>query len=33
MTSAQRHFVDCVWQPVIRPRLAAAGFWRILTIA
>ena len=33
MTAAQRHFVERVWQPVIRPRLIAVGFWRIATIA
>jgi hypothetical protein len=33
MTAAQRHFVERVWQPVIRPRLTAAGFWRIATVA
>jgi hypothetical protein len=33
MSPAQRHFVERVWQPVVRPRLTAAGFWRIATIA
>ena len=27
-----RGFVERVWRPVIRRRLAAAGFWRIATI-
>ena len=33
MTQAQRHFVENIWQPVIRPQLVAAGFWRIATVA
>ena len=33
MTSAQRVFVDKVWQPNIRPRLVTAGFQRVATIA
>ena len=33
MTQAQRHFVERVWEPVIRPQLVAAGFWRIATVA
>ena len=32
MTPVQLHFVTRVWRPVIRPRLVAAGFWRIATI-
>jgi hypothetical protein len=32
MTANQRYFVDKVWQPVIRPHLTAAGFWRIASI-
>ena len=33
MSEIQRHFVDKVWQPIIRPHLVAAGFWRIATVA
>ena len=33
MSEGQRHFVDRVWQPVIKPRLVAAGFWRVATVA
>ena len=33
MTSAQRVFVDKVWQPNLRPWLVAAGFHRVATIA
>ena len=33
MTAPQRHFVDKIWEPIIRPRLVAAGFWRVGTIA
>lgn len=33
MTTVQRHFVDKVWEPLIRPRLVAAGFWRVATVA
>lgn len=33
MTATQRHFVDKVWEPIIRPRLVAAGFWRVATVA
>jgi hypothetical protein len=32
MTASQRSFVDNVWQPFARPRLAAAGFWQIAAI-
>ncbi len=32
MTMVQRHFVARVWQPVVRPRLVAAGFWRLTTV-
>jgi hypothetical protein len=32
MTPGQRAFVERVWKPVARPRLVAAGFWRIETI-
>jgi hypothetical protein len=32
MTANQRYFVDKVWQPVIRPHLTAAGFWRISSV-
>jgi hypothetical protein len=33
MNEAQRHFVDRVWEPIVRPRLKAAGFWRIAAVA
>ena len=33
MTPAQRHFVEKIWQPVIRPHLVAAGFWRVASVA
>jgi hypothetical protein len=33
MTIAQRHFVDKVWQPAIRPRLVDAGFWRVASVS
>jgi hypothetical protein len=33
MTSAQRAFVERVWEPKLRPWLVAAGFRRIATIA
>ncbi|HEY5315760.1 MAG TPA: hypothetical protein VIK18_24740 [Pirellulales bacterium] len=33
MNEAQRHFVDRVWEPLVRPRLTSAGFWRMATIA
>ncbi len=32
MSMVQRHFVARVWQPVVRPRLVAAGFWRLSTV-
>lgn len=32
MTSGQRMFVDRTWQPIIRPRLVAAGFRRIANV-
>ena len=32
ITPVQLHFVTRVWRPVIRPRLVAAGFWRIATV-
>jgi hypothetical protein len=32
MTPNQRYFVDKVWQPIIKPHLTAAGFWRIASI-
>jgi hypothetical protein len=32
MNSAQRHFVEKIWQPRVRPGLVAAGFWQIATI-
>jgi hypothetical protein len=33
MTMSQRHFVEKVWEPVLRPQLMSAGFWRMSTIA
>lgn len=33
MNPAQRSFVDNVWQPFARPRLASAGFWQIATVS
>ncbi|HEX2828884.1 MAG TPA: hypothetical protein VHP37_21215 [Burkholderiales bacterium] len=32
MNASQRSFVDNVWIPFARPRLAAAGFWQIATV-
>ena len=32
MTPGQKEFAERVWKPVVRPRLVAAGFWRIGTI-
>jgi len=32
LTASQRHFVDFVWRPQIRPYLVQAGFPRIATI-
>ena len=32
MTAGQRFFVDRIWQPVLKPRLVAAGFWRVASI-
>lgn len=32
MTVGQRAFVERVWRPAIRPRLAASGFWRVTTL-
>jgi len=29
MNRVQQHFVEKIWQPIIRPHLVAAGFWRI----
>ena len=33
MTTAQRHFVDKIWEPIVRPQLVQAGFWRIASVA
>lgn len=33
MNPGQRAFVEGVWQPGLRPRLVAAGFWRIRNVA
>jgi hypothetical protein len=32
MTAGQRQFVEGVWNPVVKPRLTAAGFWQMRTI-
>ncbi|MPZ43797.1 MAG: hypothetical protein GEV05_10400 [Betaproteobacteria bacterium] len=32
MSTTQRHFVENVWKPVVRPRLVSAGFWQLQTI-
>lgn len=33
LNEGQRQFVERVWQPVVKPRLVAAGFWRVETVA
>ncbi len=33
MTAGQRHFVEKVWNPVVKPRLVGAGFWQIADLA
>lgn len=33
LTAGQRHFVEKVWHPVVRPRLVGVGFWQIATVA
>jgi hypothetical protein len=33
MNRIQQHFVEKIWQPIIRPHLVAAGFWRIAEVA
>ena len=33
MNAGQRHFVDRVWEPILRPRLIAAGFRRLTAVA
>ena len=33
MNRVQEHFVEKIWQPIIRPHLVAAGFWRIAEVA
>jgi hypothetical protein len=32
LNGGQRHFVDMIWRPRLRPRLVASGFWQISTI-
>jgi len=32
MNASQRFFVENVWRPHVRPRLVAAGFWRVSTV-
>lgn len=33
MNRVQQHFTERLWQPIIRPHLVAAGFWRIAEVA
>jgi hypothetical protein len=33
MNRVQEHFVERIWEPIIRPHLVAAGFWRIAEVA
>jgi hypothetical protein len=33
MSATQRQFVERVWEPVLRPKLVRAGFWRLATVA
>jgi len=33
MTAGQRAFVEKIWEPVVRPQLVSAGFWRIANVA
>ena len=32
LSAAQRRFVEHIWQPIVRPELVAAGFWRVASI-
>ncbi len=32
LNQAQKHFLDNVWRPVVKPRLVSAGFWQIADI-
>jgi hypothetical protein len=32
LSASQRQFVDRIWTPIVRPRLAGAGFWQVATI-
>ena len=32
MNAGQRHFVDNIWKPLIRPQLVGAGFWQVGSI-
>ena len=32
MNAAQKHFVEKVWRPIVRPKLVAAGFWQVANI-
>ncbi len=32
LNEAQRHFVENVWRPIVKPHLVAAGFWQIADI-
>lgn len=33
MNRVQQHFVERIWEPIIRPHLVAAGFWHIAEVA
>ena len=33
LSAVQRRFVEHIWQPIVRPELVAAGFWRVASIA
>jgi hypothetical protein len=33
INAGQRHFVERVWQPIVKPQLGRAGFWQIATVA
>ena len=33
LSAVQRRFVEHIWQPIVRPELVAAGFWKVASIA
>ncbi len=33
LSAVQRRFVEQTWQPIVRPGLVAAGFWRVASVA